>query len=212
MIYLYSGTPGSGKSLFANNEIRFQLNRRTPRPVIANFELAKDAPIKHPDMFHYLPNSELTAEYLTDFATDFWNAPDAPEFREEYLLIVLDEVQLVANSRNWAKDKNRMELLEFLSQHRKYGYKIIMIAQAAKMIDNQFRMLIEYEVNHRRLQSMGLLGGIVSLFVGNRVFCRVTYLFQSQERLSSEFRIGLSKDMRMYDSRKTFAQIVGNSA
>lgn len=206
MIEIYTGTPGSSKSLHAAHDIRISLNRPHPRPVIGNFQLAPDAPVKRRDLYTYIRNADLTAEFLQDYATSFWTAPDAPSFREEYILLVLDEVQLCFNSRLW-QDKSRMSFLEFLSQHRKYGYHIILIAQSAKMVDNQFRQLIEYEVNHRRMSSMGVLGGIVGLIFGNRVFCRVTSLFQTGDRLSAEWCVGLRRDMDMYDSRKTFEQM-----
>ena len=72
-MYVYSGTPGSGKSLHAASEIRFNLNRKSnPRPVIANFNLAPTAKIAHPECFTYVPNNELTPQYLMEYAIDYW--------------------------------------------------------------------------------------------------------------------------------------------
>lgn len=199
-IYLYSGVPGSSKSAHAVNDVRFALNRPTPRPVIANFKLADDAPVKRRDLYHYVPNSMLTTKMLTDFATEFWETHD---FHEDYLTLVLDECQLLFNSRLWTQ-KDRLSWLEFFSQSRKWGYKVIFIAQSARMVDNQFRMLIEYEVNHRRVQSMGIIGGVLGMLTLNRLFMQVTYLFQTQERLGSQLFFLRNADMRMYETRKTF--------
>lgn len=63
-IYLYSGTPGTGKSLHAANDVRFALNH--DRPVIGNFEISHDAYVKHPEQYHYYPNWELRPELLYD--------------------------------------------------------------------------------------------------------------------------------------------------
>lgn len=201
-IYMYSGTPGSGKSLHAANDIRFSLNRRTPRPVLGNFEIAANAPVKNLDLYHYMPNDKLDVDFLTEFATDYWDS-GVKSFREDWILLVVDECQLLFNSRTW-NAKTRLRWLGFMTQHRKYGYKIILIAQSAKMVDNQFRMLVEYEVNHRKLKSMGFIGWLLSLPFGGRLFMWVTYLFQSQERLGSQWYMYKKKDADMYDSYKRF--------
>lgn len=200
MIYLYSGVPGSGKSAHAASDIRFALNRG--RPVLGNFELASDAPVKSLDLFRYYPNSEISPELLMGFANEWWeNHP----FHEGRLLLVLDEVQLIFNSRRWS-DAKRLDWLEFFSQHRKAGFTVILIAQSAQMIDNQFRMLIEEEINHRRVASMGFFGFLASLLCFNRLFMQVSYLYQAKERLGMSFALLRNKDLAMYDSYKMFAQ------
>lgn len=91
-IYLYSGTPGTGKSLHAANDIRFQLNRRRPHPVIGNFELSQSAPVRHPEFFSYYPNEDLTPDLLTTHADNYWDGC-GHDFKEDYLTLVLDECQ-----------------------------------------------------------------------------------------------------------------------
>lgn len=205
MIEVYSGTPGSGKSLHAANEVRFQLNRRTPRPVLANFELASSAPVKRPDLFRFVRNEDITPSLLKTFADDFWSKNDIP-FREEYITLVLDECQLIFNSRLWAQS-DRLSFLEFLSQSRKYGYHIILIAQNINMIDNQFRMLCEFDVNHRNVRFLPGVGGFLGLVTGNRAFLTVTYLIQNgknKERVGSHWYISSDRDRAMYDSYARF--------
>lgn len=199
-IYVYTGTVGTGKSLHAAHEIRFQLNRRSPRPVVANFPIRKSA-VRHPECFTYVPNDELSPQFLVDFATRFWSSVDF--FREDYINLVIDEAQLLFNSRRWSSS-DRMAFLEFFSQSRKYGYKVIFIAQSAKMIDNQFRMLIEFEVNHRRFSSMGVIGGVLGLLTLDRVFMHVTYLFQTNERLGAGLYLLRMRDVDVYDSYARF--------
>lgn len=202
MIYLYSGTPGSGKSLHMANEIRFNLNRKNPKPIISNFELAPDAPVKHPEFYHYVPNEDMSPQFLIDFATSWW-ADDSHRFKENAIWLIFDECQILWNSRSWSQ-KTRLRWLGFFSQHRKYGYKVIFIAQSAKMIDNQFRMLVELETNHRKLSNMGFIGSLLSLPFAGRLFMFVTYYFQSTERLGADWYFYRSKDSAMYDSYKTF--------
>lgn len=206
MIVLYTGTPGSGKSLHAAHDIREALNkyRGEDRPVLANFEVNTTS-VKRPNAFHFYTNEELTPALVQDFADDFW-INTKRHFSEDYILLILDECQLVFNSRDWSnkgrvgKKDSRMDWLAFFSQHRKYGVKVILIAQSAKMIDNQFRMLCEYEVNHRKVSNMGIFGALIGGLFMNRLFMRVKYLFQASERLGWQLSIGRKKDMDMYDT------------
>lgn len=199
-IYLYSGTPGSGKSLHAASDCRSELNRRNPRPIIANFPLADDARVTHRDLFRYVPNDAINTRLLMDFADEWWASH---RFRENGIILILDEAQILFNSRNWTS-KTRLAWLSFFSQHRKYGFKVIFIAQSAKMIDNQFRMLCEFDCNHRKVSNMGLFGFLVSLPFAFRLFVFVTYYFQSDERISRRFYVYKRRDSEMYDSYRRF--------
>lgn len=205
-ITLYSGVPGSGKSMCAARLMRYRLNGPYPRPIIANFPLGPAAKVKRPEYFHYWDNQELTPDRLVRFARVWWDA--APElFRENYITLIIDECQLLYNSRRWNRDKNRMDWLEFFSQHRKYGFRVILIAQSSKMIDNQFRQMIDDEVNCRKLSSCGIVGWLLSLPFLGRAVIQVRYQFLSKERLGSEFCLISRRDMRMVDSYGTFAQV-----
>lgn len=203
-IHIYTGVPGSGKSLHAASDIRFVMNRRTPRPVIANFPLGKDAPVPDRSVYTYLPNEDMSARKIMQLADDFWTS--SPEtFREDYILLVIDECQLLFNARTWTQ-RDRLQYLEFLSQSRKYGVKVLLIAQATKMIDNQFRMLIEVEHNHRRISSMGLAGALIALPFNGRLFHVKRSLYQLNEDLGIDIFHGLKADLLMYDSYATFEQ------
>lgn len=203
-IHVYTGTPGSGKSLDAASGIRFELTRKYPRPVIANFPLADTAPLTDEQRayYTYLPNEDMSADAIQRLADDFWR-DSGRAFREDYITLVIDECQLLFNSRLWSQS-SRMSYLEFLSQSRKYGVKVILIAQATKMIDNQFRMLIEIEHNHRRIGSMGPFGSLLSVPFGGRAFLVVRYLYQCNERLGMELFRGSRRDLLMYDSYARF--------
>lgn len=207
-MYVYSGTPGSGKSLHAASEIRFNLNRKSnPRPVIANFNLAPTAKIAHPECFTYVPNNELTPQYLMEYAIDYWSKH---EFHEDWIRLYLDEVAIIYNSRTWNdKDNHRQEWLTFFSQHRKYGFKVILIAQNAKMIDTQFRMNIDYEIIHRKVSTMGWMGFLMALPFMGRLFVHVETMFQMGERISASYHVPRKADMEMYDTRATFDPSTG---
>lgn len=203
-IHIFTGTPGSGKSLHAAAVAREALMRRNPKLVIANFELAKDAPVQGSarDLFCYVPNAEMSADRITSLAESYWETSGRP-LREDYITLIIDEAQLLFNSRLWSA-KDRMSYLEFLSQSRKVGVKVILVAQATKMIDNQFRMLIEVEHNHRRVSSIGPIGYLATMLCGGRLFLCVRYLYQVNERLGMDLYRFSRKDMQMYDTWSRF--------
>lgn len=99
--------------------------------------------------------------------------------------------------------------MEFLSQHRKYGYKVILVAQSAKMIDNQFRMLVEYEIKHRKVSNLGPMGALFGLLTFGRLFWQISYYYQNGERLGMDWYLMRRKDAALYDSRARFARLGG---
>lgn len=204
-IWLYSGTPGSGKSLDAMRKIKNALKYQK-KDVIANFEVIVDESWK--GNFTYLPNNELSAANLVNFAVDYWSSR---KFKEDGILLVLDEAQLLWNSRNW-QDKSRMSFLQFMSQHRKYGYKIILIAQSDIMIDKQFRTLIEYECNHRKLGNYGKFGFFFKLLFLGEIFYSCTYYYMQNVKVGGEWFRYNKKVASMYNSYTTFDLVESDGA
>ena len=108
-IHVYTGTPGSGKSLHAASDIRFQLTRKYPHPIIANFPIGQHAPVDDDLLWKYynfIPNEDMSAGKIIDFANAWWDShPD--DFREDYITLVLDECQLLFNSRLWSQSSRK---------------------------------------------------------------------------------------------------------
>lgn len=203
-IYLYSGTPGSGKSLHAAQDMSDYL-RCKKLPVVGNFDLNPDT--KGYERFTYCGNADMTPSYLVDFAARYWRDH---RFREDNILLVLDECQILFNSRDWnskgsdGKDNARQDWLKFFSQHRKYGYKIIFIAQFDRMIDRQIRALVEYEFKHRKLGNFGWKGKVMTFFTMGELFCCFQEFYGNHERIGSSFMRARKSLYRMYDSYATF--------
>ena len=174
MITLYSGTPGSGKSLHAAENLLHCVNLHKKR-VVANYEIDTTR-LKYPDLFTYYDNMLLTSpKLLYNISADYFKDR---RIKEGSIILFIDEAQLLFNSRNYGAD-NRMAWLSFFSQHRKLGYDVILMAQFDRMLDRQIRSLIEYQVIHRKVSNFGLFGKIVSfIFLGN-LFCAVKEKFGS---------------------------------
>ena len=207
MIYLYSGTPGSGKSLHVARDIRDTLQVKR-RPVICNFDVNPKLR-NYGKLFRYVPNSELAPDLLYDFSRRWF---DGRPVREDAILLVIDEAQLVFNSRTWqdkGASQRRMDWIEFFSQHRHYGYKIVLIAQFDRMLDRQIHSLIEIEANHRKLSNFGMKGLLLSLPFGGKLFASVSYYYGLRERVGCTWLLPRRAYFRVYDSYNRFEQVPG---
>lgn len=174
MIWLYSGTPGSGKSYHAVRDIVFRLKKRKGfNNVIANFLI--NFPSKN---FFYWSNSDMKVEAFYMYAARHHKIGI-----EGQTLVVIDEAQIIFNSRNWNTNSNeRMRWIEFFSQHRKLGFNFILIAQFDRMLDRQIRCLIEYEVAHLKVNNYFRIIPIttflaVQRWYGQKLKVGVEYIF-----------------------------------
>ena len=208
MIWLYTGTPGSGKSLHAAKDIFFRLKRRKGG-LICNFPILESRiPDGYP--FLYLDNSELTVKRLVDFARQHHKVG-----KEGQTLIIIDECQILFNCRTFGKS-DRGDWVKFFTQHRKLGYNIILITQNDRMIDKQIRALVEYEIRHRKLTNYGFGGkvlGFVSLLLfplrlfgyGATWFLAIEYWYGGNGlKLSQEAFLYRQLYADMYDSYRMF--------
>lgn len=198
MIYLYSGTPGSGKSLHQAKDIYDWL--RKGKVVIANFDIDVNKIPKCKGQFIYLDNSFLKPDTLIKFAKVYFNDH---KFREGGIRLYIDECQLLFNAREW-QQYGRAEWLSFFTQHRKYGYDIFLIAQFDRMVDRQIRSLIEYEVIHRKASNFGTAGVLFSLFSCGKLFVAVERWYPLNEKTGSYFFTARKKYYQLYDTYNTF--------
>lgn len=196
MINLWTGTPGSGKSLHMATDIHWRLKLK--KLVVANFEINTDG-YPDPKCFIYIPADELSPGRLEQIAREYFKTH---EFREGAISFYWDEAQINLNSRTW---KDNSVWIPFFTQHRKLGYNVYMICQYHEMLDKQVRTIVEYEVQHRKVNNVGWFGKVVSLFaLGHPVVCAVTRWYGQKMRISSEFFIGTKKIYRLYDTYKMF--------
>lgn len=196
MIFLYSGTPGSGKSLHAAQIIINGLKHK--RPIICNFDIAQN--VKGRQYFTYKDNEQLTPEYLMQYSRDYFKDK---KIQEDKILLIIDECQMLFNAREWSVF-NRKAWLKFFTTHRHYGYCIVLVAQFDRMIDRQIRSLIEYEYIHRKLSNFGWRGMMLNIIFGGKTFVAVKSWYPLKEKVGSEFFHARRKLYRIYDSYQTF--------
>jgi hypothetical protein len=157
MIYLVTGQPGTGKSTIA---VEHAINRYlvNGRRVCSNFPIDV-SPICA------TPKSKLSSAVVRVI-------PDRPsradldaigygcetQREEDFGLLIIDEAGVWLSARSW-NGNQREEIIDWLSQSRKRGWDIIIIAQGSNMIDKQVREAIcEGIVRIRRLDRMKVLG------------------------------------------------------
>ena len=196
MIDLYTGTPRSGKSYHAAQ--RICLRSRFGEPIIANFPC--DLSRYKKANFTFVKNTDLTPEYLRKYSQEFFR--DKP-IKEGAILLVIDEAQLLFNSREW-QHRYRQNWLSFFTLHGKLGYDIILISQMDRMIDRQIRGLVEYEYIHRRLGNFGWRGFLLRIVTFGGDFMSVKVWYPMNEKIDQEV-LRLSKRVyAIYDTHLLF--------
>ncbi len=198
MIYIYTGTPGSGKSFHQARNIFWRL--RFGYPVIANYYINTAKIKKARGEFIQIDNWELTPDFLKEFSRNYFKDH---KFKEGTIQLYIDECQLIFNCRDWGK-KDRAGWIEFFTQHRKYGYDVFLVAQFDAMIDKQLRSLIEYQIIHRKISNFGWKGKLLSMAMGGNVVCAVKIWYPMKERVSADFFRIKKSIMALYDSYLDF--------
>lgn len=169
MIEVAQGTPGSGKSAVA--VARAIMHLKKGGVVAANFSLVDgwaDAIAKKSLLGRFFPSyahKKAMSMYKRFYRVDSLAAirkifpvsesvdiyQDNGKYSEGSGMLILDEAQLIFNSRKWEKNT---DWIEFFTQHRKLGWNVILIAHTIEMIDSQIRPLAEYESRFRNMQKL----------------------------------------------------------
>lgn len=202
MIHLYTGSPGSGKSYHVAKEISFLLKRG--KNVIANFYINQDKIKRKKGQFYEYDNFEITPELLYNFSNENHKRDKDGRMFERQTYLIIDECQLIFNARSWSQ-AGRNEWISYFTQHRKYGYEIILITQFDRLVDRQIRSLVEYEYRHRKVNNFGAFGFILGMvFLFKPIFVSVEYWYCIKERVGASFMVYNPKVASLYDSYKIF--------
>lgn len=198
-IYLYTGTPGSGKSYNVARDINNKLKLKKNNHVLANFQidLNNKRLFKKGKKynFNYFNSLTVTPNYFVEYFKE-----NLVRGTEGQALIIFDEAQLIFNSREWQTNKDRMSWIQFFSQHRKFGYNVILITQNDRMIDRQIRSLAEYQVVHRKVNNFKFG------FLPITIFISIQKWYGIKETIRKEFFVYNKKIGGIYDSYTNWAR------
>lgn len=211
MIYFYSGRPGSGKSLHCAKMID-QYHRRGSN-VICNFEVNQDfwkkkkckknTLLDAPGIIKELTNEELTIDFLMDFANKNHKRNSRGQILEKQTLLIIDECQTMFNSRSW-NQKGRSEWVIFFTQHRKFGYTVILVSQHKDLIDKQIRHILQYDYEHRNVRNFKVIGWFLALLSGGNLFAISVKSMDVGKHDHTEFMTASKRYYKLYDSYKIF--------
>lgn len=202
MVELYSGTPGSGKSLDCARIITDRVRSRN-RVTVANFPIEKkNVRGKVRGHYLYIDNEFLTVDRLVDFHRNY-SAYLGRSIKEDEVLLIIDEAQLLFGAREWDA-AGRKKWLWFFSQHRKLGYHVILCAQFDRMLDRNIRGVLEYEVVHRKISNFGKAGKLIKLFCLGDMFVAVRVWYPMKMKTDSYFFRSNKKLYSIYDTNILF--------
>lgn len=205
MLYFYSGTPGSGKSLHCAQMI--DIWHRKGRNVITNFPVNMDfwakKKLKKQGEVICLDNADLSVNYLIEFADQHHERKADGTLKEKQTLLVIDECQTMFNSRSW-NEKGRALWIIFFTQHRKYGFEVILVSQAKEFIDKQIRAVFEHNYIHRDVRNYKFAGRLLALLCGGHLFICIDTWMTNGKKDNSTILLGMKKYYKLYDSFKIF--------
>lgn len=202
MIDLYSGTPGSGKSLHMAKNIRDTLLRGGL--VIANFAISEAflASRRCRGKAVFLKDDEL--RYPKDVAAliEYWVAN-----KKGKILLCLDECQGLFNSRTW-NIKGRSDWVQFFALHRhlsKERCNVILATQDDTSIDKQIRKKIECEYKHYKLKNGSDAMFFVSMLLfGGNLFKYRWFWYGQRQQLGTKLFLANKRLFAIYDTHAAF--------
>lgn len=202
MVTSYLGTPGSGKSLHVAKDIVNAL--ATGRLIITNFPVNTKGQKIHPktrlvtldnQSIKYSPN-------LIECACRCY----FEKYGKRKVLIVLDECQMLFDSRSW-NAPGREDWNYFFAQHRKIcgvDSNVVLITQNEKALDKRIVVQAEYFCQHRKLEYGSNLEFILSMFFGFNLFIYKKIWRPGKETVQVSFFRGKKKLFNLYDTFMIF--------
>lgn len=198
MIEIYVGAVGSGKSYHIMARGIAKIYSRKNNIVVANFPIRfSERDIKRgiDKRWIYLDDDELNPMNLIKMSIE-----NGYYGKEGHSLLVIDEAGVYFNARDWQVSVNtRKEWIKFISQSRKFGYDVVLIAQDARMIDRQIRSMAEYTVKHVKLRNYKWLK-----LIPWQIFAAVSYWAGGSFKGSLSFVLFNPLIARRYDTMRIF--------
>lgn len=199
MISLFTGTPGSGKSLDVARLIYYKL--KMGKRVIGNMRVRPESIARCRGTYIYVATDELTPYQLYAFARRYH-----VKGKENQTYIVIDECQDIFNSREWAKPE-RKEWNHFFQMHRHLGFSVWLIVQYDRLIDRQIRAMVQTEYFHRKIANLGMKGKLLNFIFKlfrKELFVKIGKDYESGVRLGAEYFTYSKKYGEFYDSYAFF--------
>lgn len=197
MLITRSGTPGSGKTYHAVQEMLNTLKKYDDVLYITNISIIYDEVAKYLKKDLDFVTSHIKVYdniYLNpNLFYNYYNL--YPDYR---FVLIIDEADDLLNSRQWQKG-DRMSWLQFLRMHRHLNFDVFLLAQGRKTLDKQILMLFDTDYTYRKVSKFGLIGGLLWFFI-RRIGYYVEVYVPVKARSHSGFFIFKKQIFKCYDS------------
>lgn len=210
MIYMYSGTPGSGKSYHMAKDICMYY--RKGRNIFCNFEvnidyLKKLYPRSKAQVF-MLDNRDLLYPFgLTGFSSNYHVVTRDGRVKEKQSILFIDECNNNFDSRTW-NERGRKDWIKWFKEHRKDGFHVILCTQSIDDIDKKIRKLIEIECSHFKVNNFKVFGKILGLLCGGNLFVQRNQWYSKSRnkagKIGTDFLRGRKKYYMIFNTSKHF--------
>lgn len=211
MIALVTGPPGHGKSYYAVRKIAEAI--RLGKPVATNIDLRRDWPeyiarrnlamYVRPDAKRRLLQHGRDLVHVSDDLDELFSIR-LKGSKEGRGVMVLDEVHNWMNARTW-NAQGRADAVRFMTQHRKLGWDVYLIAQQDTMIDSQVRGNFENRIRLRNLKKAHFFG--VPITGGVNLFLAIWEFFAAPGVVHKRELFTLRWPKNLYDTMETFAGV-----
>lgn len=200
MIYMYSGTPGSGKSYHMAKDICMYYKKG--RNIFLNFEVnteyLKQLYPKSKAQVFVLDNRDLKYPFgLTGFSKNFHNKTSDGRVIENQSILFVDECNINYDSRNW-NERGRSDWITWFKCHRKYGFKVILSTQDVKDVDRKIQQLIEIETDHFLVNNFKLFGKFLGLLCGGNLFIQREQWFSKSRHKAGKIGTSFCRGQKRY--------------
>lgn len=188
MISVYTGFPGSGKSLHAVSVIYAHVKGKGT--VISNIDLSgfQDNPYYLYRDFRWFKNVENVKNIASEHTHD-----------KIKTLFVIDEAQVIFDSRSW-NEPGRMDWNVFFSMHRHYKCDFILITQSYQNLDKRIRANVEFQNQHVNIKNASRLSHMFLQFLPDFMFLSNRFYANTKERIGSSWIFCRKKYTRLYNT------------
>ena len=211
VIALVTGPPGHGKSYYAVRKIAQAIRQR--KPIATNIALRPDWPeyiarrnlamYLRPDARRWLLRHGRELVHVSDDLDELFSIRLRGR-GEGRGVMILDEAHNWMNARTW-NAKGRGDVVRFMTQHRKLGWDVYLIAQQDTMIDAQVRGNFEMRIRLRNLKKARFCG--VPITGGVNLFLAIWEFFAAPGVVFRREVFPLGWPKNLYDTMETFAGV-----
>lgn len=188
MISVYTGFPGSGKSLHAVSLIYAHVKGKAM--VYTNIDLAG---------FGNNPYFEYHDFTWFEKVENVKNCASAHFHDKVKTLFVIDEAQVLFDSRNW-NTYGRKEWNIFFSMHRHYKCDIVLVTQSFQNLDKRIRANIEFQCQHVNIKNATKLSHMFLQFFPDFMFLSNKFYANTKELLCSSWIFARKKYIKLYNT------------